>query len=164
MSLLWSLYGGQSRNFLDFLVESQQLRALYTVSAAQAWYYFHHQKDRWVIKLVVGPIFLAYMPPTETIPGCCRYNLWHHPSVSNYPFRCFSCISFSGENLLKYFPRVLVYTYVITNWGNPAYLERIVWSAFTLFRCQFPNHTLFLGISSRSMLVSKIWPLSKTRL
>ncbi|KJA21983.1 hypothetical protein HYPSUDRAFT_139786, partial [Hypholoma sublateritium FD-334 SS-4] len=93
---------------------------LQLVSAAQAWYYFCHQKDKWPVKSMVAAVLVF-----DTIHQCLIVHT--------------------------------VYVYVITNWGNPVYLERILYLFSTKVEVLFNGLT---ALVVQSFLAIRLWRFS----
>ena len=128
------------------------------VSAAQAYYYYRHQTDGWPIQLMVCPTFSITHSNNKScqVGAVLFFDTVHQCLITHTGL---SLVFLSCRDFFWRIP-FPVYSYVVTNWGNPAYLEKLVWLVFTRFRCQFPTCILIFCIPglSRSMLVSEFDP------
>ncbi|PBK60598.1 hypothetical protein ARMSODRAFT_982132 [Armillaria solidipes] len=105
---------------------------LHGVSCVQAWYYFTHQHDQWPLKSIVAAVMVF-----DTV----HQALICHTGKVFYMLRC------------------LLYTYLITHYGNAAELQRTVWSL--LAEVLFNGFTAFLV---QSFLALRVWRLSNRKI
>ncbi|KAF8075270.1 hypothetical protein FPV67DRAFT_1665992 [Lyophyllum atratum] len=108
---------------------------LHGVSCVQAWYYYTHQKDTWPTKALVSGAEHLYAIVTEfhlKVGAVMTFDTIHQILISH-----------------------TVYTYVITNYDNPAHLGTLVWSLLV--------EVLFNGFTAvlvQGFLTMRVWRLS----
>ena len=95
------------------------------VSCVQTFYYFMNQNDTWHIKFPVSrSILVCISHDFELCLGHCCYHPRYSPSSFDHPH---GYVHLFDPKFMGNIDILAVYTYTITDWGNPAQLQVLVW-------------------------------------
>lgn len=124
---LHSLNGGSSQRWCSTSSSTYHPHPFFPVSLVQTLYYYANQNDTWHTKLTVRGNrsgFRCHYHDIEFMTRSLLLLSWMS-SIKLLSRTRVSCISSKFWEVLTWF--ISVYTYSITDWGNPGKFQFLVW-------------------------------------